>query len=296
MFPRPGIRILVALAICGLLGGCGACEDPLVIDDDVGGIDAGADSALDTADDDVERDGGDQDTQGDSGDIGDTLDTAEGDTEDIGGGDDGGDTFADDAGDVQADDAGDVDATADADDIDDGGDSGEDDPPVGLSEPCQNGSGWTLFRFYYDQYSTSARIEVWDASCEYSLASGSACNVRTVTQGFGDVETTANGYPILTTSDYMRVRFSVEGLEFTEAEVHVEGHGFFSVNYTEYRVWSPLYGDRVGGPIDNTLQWSSLDWTGMLFPDDDPGLTAIQIYANLSTHDIAVRSVELCVE
>ncbi len=279
------------------LGGCSGCDDPVDLEDggglpvDVGGDADGGDADLDTGggDADLDTDGGDTDLDAD-------LDAGGGDTEEAddtgsaGDGGDGGDVG--DTGDIG--DTSDASETGDAGSASDVGDTG-DGAPVGLSEPCENGEGWTVFRFHYDQYSTSARIDVWDAACEYSLAPGSACNVRTVTQGFGDVATTTNGFPILTTSDYLRVRFSAEGLEFSEAEIHVEGHGFYSVAFTEYRIWSPLYGDRVGGPIDNSLQWSSLDWTGMLYPDDDPGLTAIQIYANLSTHDIAVRSVELCV-
>ncbi|MBW2734040.1 MAG: hypothetical protein JRH20_16760 [Deltaproteobacteria bacterium] len=171
-------------------------------------------------------------------------------------------------------------------------------PPPGLSEPCQNGSGWTLFRFHYDAWSTSPRIDVWDASCSYSYVINSACNARTVYPGFGEVDTTSEGYPILTTSEYLRVRFSVAGLSFSQAAVYVKARSYATASSTYYRVWSPLYGDQVGGPVDNdwVYDWYGVDWSDYLYPSDSPSLTAIQIYAGQGSAKLAVSAVELCVE
>lgn len=206
-------------------------------------------------------------------------------------------------------DSGDLDAdmdTGDSDsgDLDAGGSdtdaSNGDDPPSGLSEPCENGPGWTVFRFYYDDLSTSANIEVWDASCTYSLASGSACNVREVSSGFGDVPTTSDGYPIVDTSgNFVRIRYSVDDLDFQSAEVHLRARSYSTSLSTDFRLWSPLYGDTTGGPVSQSFgyDWYSADWTDYLSPSDDPDLTAIELYAaSGGSSEIAVRSMELCVE
>ena len=168
---------------------------------------------------------------------------------------------------------------------------------TGLSTPCQNGSGWTLFRFHYDSGSTSARIDVWDASCSYSFAN-QACNVQEVTRGFNDFPTTSDGYPIVDSSEYIRVRFSASGLNFSEATVHIQGRSYSSISPTDALVESPLYGSKTVGPIDQdfTYDWYALDWTGYLYPSDDPNLTAIQIYADGGSSELAVQSVELCVQ
>jgi hypothetical protein len=169
--------------------------------------------------------------------------------------------------------------------------------PTGLTVPCKNGGGWTLFRFHYGTGSTSAAIDVWDASCSYSFAPNSACNVREVYPGFGDVSRTSAGYPILTTSEYLRVRFSVAGLSFANAAVYVQARSYATASSTYYRVWSPLYGEVHHGPVDNdwVYDWYGIDWTGYLWPTDAPAMTAIQIYATTGSGKLAVKAVELCV-
>ena len=168
---------------------------------------------------------------------------------------------------------------------------------TGLSEPCSNGLGWTMFRFHYSNNSTSAQIDVWDASCSYSFASGSACNVREVYPGFGSVSRTSDGYPIFTSSNYLRVRFSAAGLNFSNATLWIQARSYATGASTYYDVWSPLYGSREGGPVDNDFvyDWYGLDWTGHLYPTDDPALTAIQLYGGRGSGSLAVRAVELCV-
>ena len=171
-------------------------------------------------------------------------------------------------------------------------------PPPGLTVPCTHGMGWTLFRFHYGGGSTSPTIDVWDATCSYSYAPSSACNVYAVYPGFGSVSYTSQGYPILTTSEYLRVRFSVAGLSFTKAAVHIQARSYATSSSTYYRIWSPLYGGLVGGPVDNDwiYDWYTLDWSNHLKPGDAPSLTAIQIYADQGSGQLAVQSVELCVQ
>ncbi len=167
---------------------------------------------------------------------------------------------------------------------------------TGLTVPCANGSGFTLFRYHYSNNSTSAQIDVWDASCAYSFAPNSACNVYEICPGFCDPDVTADGYPIFDGSDYMRVRFNVNGLNFSRATLHVQARSYATSSSANFRVWSPLYGETFGGPVDNDFvyDWYSVDWTGYLYPNDEPGLTAIQLYGSNSR--IAIKAAELCVE
>lgn len=168
---------------------------------------------------------------------------------------------------------------------------------TGLTEPCQNGPGYTLLRFSFSNNSTSASVDVWDASCSYSFAN-QACNVQVVYPGFGSVSRTSEGYPILTSTHYLRARFSVAGLSFTQATLWVQARSYSTGSSTQTRAWSPLYGDVFGGPVDNdfTYDWYALDWSQHLFPTDNPNLTAFQIYAHQGSGSLATRAVELCVE
>jgi len=168
---------------------------------------------------------------------------------------------------------------------------------TGLTTPCAQGPGWTLFRFHYGGGGTSPTIDVWDATCSYSYAPNSACNVYAVYPGFGSVSYTSQGYPILTTSEYLRVRFSVAGLSFSNATVYIQARSYATASSTYYRVWSPIYGGVVAGPVDNdwVYDWYGLDWSGYLQPSDPPSLTAIQIYADQGSGQLAVKAVELCV-
>lgn len=168
---------------------------------------------------------------------------------------------------------------------------------TGLTEQCQNGSGYALMRFSFSNNSTSASIDVWDASCSYSFAN-QACNVTLVYPGFGSVSRTSEGFPILTSTQYLRARFSVAGLSFTQAKLYVRARSYSTGSSTQIRAWSPLYGDVLGGPVDNdfTYDWYTLDWSQHLFPSDNPNLTAFQIYAYQGSTSLAVRAVELCLE
>ncbi len=169
---------------------------------------------------------------------------------------------------------------------------------TGLTVPCSNGTGYSMFKFHYDNGSTSARIDVWDASCSYSFAPNSACNVREVYPGFGDVSRTSDGYPIATSTHYIRVRFSAAGLNFNTATLYVQARSYATGASTSIRAWSPIYGDVLGGPVDNDFvyDWYPMDWTALLSPSDQPSLTAVQIYAHQGSSSLAVKAVELCVE
>ncbi|MEZ4459184.1 MAG: hypothetical protein R3E66_05565 [bacterium] len=169
---------------------------------------------------------------------------------------------------------------------------------TGLTEPCSNGSGYTVFRFHYDNGSTSARIDVWDATCSYSFAPSSICNVREVYPGFGDISRTSEGYPIVTSSHYIRARFSVTGLNFSQANLYVQARSYATSSSSSVRAWSPIYGEVVSGLVDNDFvyDWYEIPWTGMLDPSDSPSLTAIQLYAYQGSGSVAIKAVELCVQ
>ena len=255
---------------------------------------------------------------GDADDTGDHLDTNGGDDADLDAGDD--DTSAEDAGDEDTGDldagddgdAGDVDAdldagsgdAADADDATDTGDTTDtadagDSPPDGLSEPCENGDGWTLFRFHYELNPGSSTIEVWDASCTYSVGD-QGCQIQEVTSGFGDIPTTSEGYPIVnTSSNFIRIRFSVEDLDFDDVSAHVRARSYSTSSSTDMRLETQLHGATTAGPVSQafTYDWYDIDFTGYLTPNDDPGLTAIDVFADQGgSSEMAVRAMEVCVE
>jgi hypothetical protein len=168
-------------------------------------------------------------------------------------------------------------------------------PPVGLSTPCAAGPGWSLLRWHYaSSAGSNPIIDVWDASCSYSYAD-QACNVVAVWS-----ETMVHeGYAIqLAGNGYLRARFSVAGLSFSRASVHVQARSYATSSSTTFYLWSPIYGEVEGPLVDNdwVFDWYGVDWSEHLAPDDDPGLTAFQLYAGEGSNSLAVHAVELCVE
>ena len=81
------------------------------------------------------------------------------------------------------------------------------------------------------------------------------------------------------------------------AAVYIQARSYATAASTYYEVWSPLYGSVYAGPVDNdwVYDWYGIDWTGYLYPADQPSLTAIQIYAGQGSGKLAVKAVELCV-
>ena len=167
--------------------------------------------------------------------------------------------------------------------------------PAGRT-PCDlAGEGWVLWAFHYDDRSTSPRIDVWDAACDYSLAPNSACNVYDICRGGigcevprlrdGAVHLSANNY-------YLQIRYNVQGLNFNQAWLFVEAQG--TRGSGRFEATQPgLGGGFEVGPVPQGYQWYGMDWSDLLAPGDDPGLTAVRITPSQST--IAVRAVALCV-
>ena len=302
------IALLLIAALAGPTG-CSGCGDrneapaDTGADADVALLDGGdtttADTTADTAMDTVEDTGGSD--AGDATDTGaldtDTTSDASDTTSDATDGtSDGGDT--NDASDASGD------TTADANET--GTDTGAADtgtadtgptPPQGLSTPCSNGSGWTLFKFHWSHNGgSSPRVDVWDASCNYTFAPNSACNVRNIrSPGFNSSRRQPKAI-LLTSREYIRVRFDVSTLNFSSADLYVQARSYSTSSSTKFNAWSPIYGGKDSPLVDNdwTYDWYHVPWTGYLKPSDDPDLTAIEISGTNGT--VAVHAVELCVQ
>jgi len=165
--------------------------------------------------------------------------------------------------------------------------------PPGLPDPCNRGQGHTLFEFHYTSGPRqSPVIDVWNATCSYSVAN-SSCQVQMIQQPSFN----SSGDAVITTSaKKIRVRFAVDGLQFSNAWVHTNARSHSTTSSANLRLWSPLYGSKTSGPVDNDFQYDphTTNWTGYLTPSDDPDLTAIDLYAD--SGQVAIHAVEVCVD
>lgn len=155
-----------------------------------------------------------------------------------------------------------------------------------------NGRGRAIIRFdYASRGRQSANIALWDVSCSYAV--DRACDVVEVGEPGYNSESTA---VVLSGNDAVRARFDVTGLAFDKAWVHIQARSYATSSTADFDVWSPLYGAKTGGPVDQdfTYEWHTVDWTGYLSPSDDPDLTAIEISA--ASGQLALRAVEICIE
>lgn len=165
-------------------------------------------------------------------------------------------------------------------------------PIQGLDVPCQNGPGWTLLRWHYGPNGTAPIVDVWDATCSYSASSSSTCTIETI--GGQLVESSTALW--IDGSDELRARFSVAGLTFTGAEVHVRARSYSTNASTRIRIASVLHGETIVGPVSQEFdhRWYHADWTGNLLPNDMPGATAVRLFAYQGSTSLAISSVEVC--
>lgn len=163
---------------------------------------------------------------------------------------------------------------------------------VGSTTPCQSGPGWTLWRLSWGSNSAGyATVDAWDNGCAYSLAN-QACSLS------GEPHDDANwgpGVVFNSSTDYFRVRFSVQGLSFTSATVYLSAHADGS-GIPNAWLQSPLHGDIAFAPMVPISQHQNyaVDWSQHLFPTDDPNLTAVTLRSQPS--GFAVSFMELCVQ
>jgi hypothetical protein len=175
-----------------------------------------------------------------------------------------------------------------------GGGGGSGGAPIqGLDVPCQNGPGWTLLRWHYEASRTSPFVDVWDATCSYSASSSSTCTIETV----GGVSMVESGTAVwIDGTDELRARFSVQGLVFTGADVHVRARSYSTNASTRIRIASVIHGETIVGPVSQefTHRWYHADFTGNLLPSDPALSTAVRMFAYQGSTSLAISSVEVC--
>jgi hypothetical protein len=311
-WPRLRWFALAAVVSVGLTAGCSGCDDrkePLPAVDaavegdgaETGGRDSGDLGGVDSGGSDTGAD----DTSGGEGDADGMTADGDGGTHDAGGetgpSDGGGsDTDQRDTGPIDTGmlDTGMPDTVpADTGVVDTGPVDTGPTPPQGLSTPCSNGTGWTLFKFHYEKSAgTSPRIDVWDAACSYSFAPGSACNVQEIR---GPSFTSRTHAVIVSSREYVQVRFSVQGLQFSRADLYVKARSYSTTASTDVEAWAPLHGSNTGGLVDNdfTYDWYHIPWTNYLKPGDSPSSTAVRLLdAPGGSSEVAIKAVELCLQ
>lgn len=161
---------------------------------------------------------------------------------------------------------------------------------------CSRGPGWTLFEVHWSGGSSSARVDHWDAACEYSIRINDACGAFPrcgdgSVAGCG-VEVVDGGEALLLDGrDDLLFRFSVQGIQFAAATLYFEARG--TRGGAEMEIFSPLWGG-IAGPIPGQRAYEALqvDWSPYLRVGDRPGLTGINFEASRS--HVAIHSVELC--
>ncbi len=164
--------------------------------------------------------------------------------------------------------------------------------------PCSRGAGWTLFSFHWrGDGSTSAAVDVWDAPCDYSIRINDACGVFARCRGAIPcaVDLVDNGRAVVIDgAEDILVRFSVVGVAFQRATVHIQGRSLGGATF--FSATNPLHGGVQGGPVAGGLdhQWYALDWTGFVLSNDDPGLTGLDLDA--VNGRLGISAVELCLE
>ena len=140
-----------------------------------------------------------------------------------------------------------------------------------------------------------ARVDHWDASCEYSGQINDACGAYDRC-GPGDgiancgVALVDGGDGLLLDgNDDLLLRFSVAGIAFAGATLYFQARA--TRGGADVEIWSPLYGGLVG-PVGPQYEWLEVDWSAFLRRGDDPGLTGIRFDATRS--HVAIHAVEVC--
>lgn len=158
--------------------------------------------------------------------------------------------------------------------------------------PCSAGDGYALWRLAWPPNAAGyATVEAWDNGCAYSLAD-QACRLSGEPHDYADF---GPGIELDSSTDFFRVRFSVQGLSFSSATLYISAHadgGGIPNGVLE----SPLHGSTTLVPMVPISQHQdyAVDWTSFLSPLDEPSLTAVTLTS--MPVGLAVSKMELCVE
>ncbi len=161
--------------------------------------------------------------------------------------------------------------------------------------PCSRGPGLVLFAISWSGGGSSADVDRWDAPCDYSIRINDACGAfpRCGPGAIENcrVETVDNGQGlVIDGGDDLLVRFSVEGMFFQGADLYFQARALGA--QAQMEIWSPIYGG-LEGPIDGgNYQWYGVDWSELLRPGDEQGLTGIRFDATQG--QVAIHAVEVC--
>lgn len=162
--------------------------------------------------------------------------------------------------------------------------------------PCQGAAGgFAAFRFSYSANGgTSARLDAFGLPDNSNWQATPVFATMIVDQGNGGGLDISGG-------NYILIRYSVRGLsQITRATVSVFGRSYNTTASGSFETWTPIHGTRQT-PVNSfsnawPYRWSSLDFTGLVQPNDDPGLTGIRLYARGGSDSLVISRVELCLE
>jgi hypothetical protein len=164
--------------------------------------------------------------------------------------------------------------------------------------PCEQGPGQRIIGLHWDNGSRSARVDTWDVACDYSFAD-QLCNASDNCRGFCDVPRTRTGAVELSGLNRIMIRFDVTGLRFNSASIHVLTRSLCAASGNSVQLEAPAHGaiaiDGVSQEFE--YQWVHGDWSQLLRPGDDPGLTAVLIYDGPGgCGSLGVQAFELCIQ
>jgi hypothetical protein len=168
-------------------------------------------------------------------------------------------------------------------------------PDLSSARPaCHSGTGFAAFRFHYATGSTSPIIDA------FGLPDSS--NFEAVPVYSTSVVDPANGGGLeIASGNWLLIRFSVVGLtQINHATFSIYGRSYDVSASGSFDAWSPIYGDdsTPQNAVSNAwpYAWTSVDYTGHVQIGDDPGLTGIRLYSGPGSDDLAIHSVELCID
>jgi hypothetical protein len=168
-------------------------------------------------------------------------------------------------------------------------------PDASTRPACLNGRGWAAFRFHYSPNNgTNAIVDAFGLSDSSNWEATPVYSTSVVDSGNGGGLEIASGNWIL-------IRYSVAGLtQINGARFSMYGRSYDTTTSGSFEAWTPLYGS-ASSPTNSVSNawpyaWTTVDFTGFVQVGDDPGLTGIRLYAGPNSNDLAIHTVELCID